>query len=297
MEGGKCFFMKISKAFLAYCEEVVIPSNGSINTESSYRSTASNLIAYFGDIEISSLTIHDVRRWRAHYASFQKPDTIRWRLSCLRSVLKLMRRKGESVIDYEDIIIPDKEKKLIEFLTPDEVESFVKVVSRRTRGYAEINRKRNIAITRVLASSGIRISELCALNRDSIKNRQFSTWIKSAKPRTCYIDIKAEQAVQEYLSMRVDNNPALFITNQKGCHRITQRAARLIFETACNNSLDFDRVRPHTLRHSFATTLLSRDVDLPYIADLMGHQDINTTREYLHYYNTKLQQIYDAAML
>ena len=97
--------------------------------------------------------------------------------------------------------------------------------------------------------------------------------------------------------MRVDNNPALFITNQKGCHRITQRAARLIFETACNNSLDFDRVRPHTLRHSFATTLLSRDVDLPYIADLMGHQDINTTREYLHYCNTKLQQIYDAAML
>ena len=70
------------------------------------------LIVYFGDIEISVLTIHDVRRWRAHYASFQKPDTIRWRLSCLRSVLKLMRRKGESVIDYEDIIIPDKEKKL-----------------------------------------------------------------------------------------------------------------------------------------------------------------------------------------
>ena len=63
--GWKVFFMKISKAFLAYCEEVVIPSNGSINTESSYRSTASNLIAYFGDIEISSLTIHDVRRWRA----------------------------------------------------------------------------------------------------------------------------------------------------------------------------------------------------------------------------------------
>lgn len=110
------FFMKISKAFLAYCEEVVIPSNGSINTESSYRSTASNLIAYFGDIEISVLTIHDVRQWRAHYASFQKPDTIRWRLSCLRSVLKLMRRKGESVIDYEDIIIPDKEKNLLNFL-------------------------------------------------------------------------------------------------------------------------------------------------------------------------------------
>lgn len=289
--------MKISEAFLAYREEVVIPRNGSVNTEFSYRSTASNLIAYFGDVELSTLTIHDIRRWRAHYAEFQKPDTIRWRLSCLRSVLRLMRRKGEPVIDYEDIIIPDKEKRLVQFLTPDEVEAFIELVGRRARGYAEINRKRNIAIARVLASSGVRISELCALNRDSIKNRQFSTWIKSARPRVCYIDLKAEQAINEYLAMRTDDNQALFITNQKGCHRITQRAARLLFETACSNSSDFDHVRPHILRHSFATTLLARSVDISYIADLMGHQDINTTRQYTHYCNTKLQQIYDAAML
>lgn len=281
---------------MAYRTEVVIPSNGSINTEFSYRSTAANLIKYFGDVDISALTIHDIRSWRAHYATFQKPDTIRWRLSCLRSVLKLMRRKGYDVVHYEDIIIPDKEKKLIKFLTPDEVSAFVQVVARRTRGYAEINRKRNIAIVLVLATSGIRISELCALNRDSIRGRQFSTWIKSAKPRVCYITPEAEQAIADYLKMRDDDNPALFVTNQKGRHRITQRAARLIFQTACDNS-DFEGVRPHTLRHSFATTLLSRDVDISYIADLMGHTDINTTRSYTHYCNTKLQQIYDCAMV
>lgn len=282
---------------MAYRMEVVIPSNGSINTELSYRSTASNLIKYFGDIDISTLTIHDIRRWRAHYASFQRPDTIRWRLSCLRSVLKLMRRKGYDVTDYEDIIIPDKEKKLIKFLTPEEIKAFVEVVGRRTRGYAEVNRKRNIAIVLVLASSGIRISELCALNRDSIKGRQFTTWIKSARPRVCYITPQTDRAINDYLRMRCDDNPALFVTNQKGCHRITQRAARLIFETACNNSDEFEHVRPHMLRHSFATTLLARDVDISYIADLMGHTDINTTRGYTHYCNTKLQQVYDAAML
>ena len=158
-----------------------------------------------------------------------------------------------------------------------------------------MNRLRNIAILRLLAASGIRVSELVSLNRNSIRHRKFTVVGKSKNPRVVFIDEATEDAINNYLACRTDDNPALFISHQGARSRLTTGGVRRIFEFVCTNS-HFTDVTPHTIRHSFATTLLDRGVELCYISDLLGHQSLDTTRIYTHYTNTKLQHIYDSVM-
>lgn len=288
--------MKISDSFDLYCTDNILMSGKSKSAEVGYQNIKKSLISFFGDIPIEQLVFSDIRDWHCYIASCWKPNTVRNAISCLRMVLKLAAKRGLSVIDYEQIPVPKRKKYVIRYLLPDEIEDFISVVARRSRGYSRLNRLRNIAILRLLASSGIRVSELCALNRDSIRNRRFTVVGKSKEPRVVFIDFATEKAIADYLDARNDSSPALFIAHQGSFDRLTTGGVRRIFEYVCRNS-SFDLVTPHTIRHSFATMMLDRGVELCYISDLLGHQSLNTTRLYTHYTNTKLQQIYDAVML
>lgn len=86
-----------------------------------------------------------------------------------------------------------------------------------------------------------------------------------------------------------------FLLQLKNGKRITSDTVRKIFQNACKRS-DFINVHPHTIRHSFATRLLDKEVDLRYIAELMGHESLDTTRIYTHISNPKLKKIYEKAL-
>lgn len=283
--------MTISEAFYLYYKLEIIARGLSTKTRETYENAEKLSLGYFGDIKIESLEPADIVSFYEHLLSWQKPDTARLNIMCFRAVVKLLGRKKYDVMDWEDIKIPKREKRQIYYLTKPEVEEFISALARRRRGYAEINRLRNIAIGECLFSSGIRVGELCKLNRNSIKKRQFVVVGKSKEPRPCYISKRAEKALQSYLSLRGDTNPALFISNQNH-KRIRPDNVRKIFATACDCS-DFVGVHPHTLRHSFATYLLDRSVDIIYIGDMMGHQSLDTTRAYTHYVNPKLRSIHE----
>lgn len=286
--------MKISEAF-AYYRRLEITARGlSTKTDESYLYASKLAIAYFGDIDFSLIGLEDIIKFYEHLLGWQKPDTARGNIICLRSVIKLLFRRKEKVIDPEEIRIPKREKRSIEYLTAPEVIEFIDVIGEKRRGYAEINRLRNIAIVEVLFSSGIRVGELCRLNKNSIRNRQFIVVGKSKDPRPCFISAKAEDRLMEYLAMRTDSNPALFISNQNE-KRITPGNVRRIFQNACNRS-DFVNIHPHTIRHSFATYMLEKGVDLRYIGDFMGHQSLDTTKIYTHYTNPTLKKIHDTVM-
>ena len=289
--------MLIKEAFSMYEEEEIIAGGLSKKTLESYVYAEKLASAYFGtDTRIEDVLPIDVRAFYQHLLTWQRPDTARGNIGCLRAVVRLcVRRKLDMHTLPEDIKIPKREKRMIDFLTSIEAEEFIEVVAQKRRGYAEINRLRNIAIARVLFSSGIRVSELCTLNRNSIRNRQFSIIGKSKEPRLCFITPEAEEAIQKYLEERTDKNPALFISNETE-NRITPGTIRRIFQNACKRS-EFEGVHPHTLRHSFATTLLDKGVDLIYISQLLGHESLDTTKMYTHYSNPKLKRIYDMAML
>lgn len=146
----------------------------------------------------------------------------------------------------------------------------------------------------LLYDSGIRISELCSLNRNSIKDRQFIVIGKSKNPRICFITEKTEQRIKDYLDLRDDNDRALFIANQTS-KRITSDNVRKVFQNTCDRS-DFINIHPHTIRHSFATRLLDKEVDIRYIAELMGHESLDTTKMYTYFSNPKLKKIYENAL-
>lgn len=179
--------------------------------------------------------------------------------------------------------IPRREKRTLDIPTEDEVEEFISILAMKRHGYCNANRLRNVAIGRLIFSSGIRVSEVCSLNRNSIKNRQFTIVGKSRDSRICFIDSQTEKCIADYLNIRTDNNPALFISYQTE-KRMTPGNVRNAFEAACARSDgQFIGIRLHALRHSFATKMLNRRVDLRYIGDLMGHADLNTTKVYTHY--------------
>lgn len=200
-------------------------------------------------------------------------------------------------VTIENIKIPRREKRRIEILTSAEVEDFIAEISKRKRGYSEQNRLRNIAIAKLIYCSGLRVSEVCRLNKNSIKNRQMTIIGKSLEPRLCFINKDTEDAIRDYLELRYDNEQALFISNQNG-RRITESNIQRVFQRVCENSNGrFERVHPHTLRHCFATRLLDRGVDIVYIQDFMGHQSLDTTKVYMHYSNNRLREVYESANL
>lgn len=286
--------MLVSEAFNLYRRAEVLAGGLSCKTDESYLYSSKLAVAFFGDIDVATITAEDIRSYYEHLLGWQKPDTARGNIVCLRAVFKMLKRQKLDVVDPEEIKVPKREKRQISYLTEAEIEEFIEVVGEKRRGYSELNRLRNIAIVEVLFASGIRVSELCRLNRNSIKNRQFVVIGKSKDPRPCYISERAEKAIAEYMQMRTDNCPALFISNQNE-KRITAGNVRRVFQNACNRS-DFVDVHPHTIRHSFATYMLEKGVDLRYISDFMGHQSLDTTKIYTHYTNPKLRAVYESAM-
>ena len=286
--------MKISEAFTNYREIEVISRGLSPKTLESYIYAEKLVIEYFTDTEVRNITPLDVSKFYQYLCSFQRPDTARGNIICFRSVLRRCVRKGWADIDVEDIKIPKREKRVVNYLTESEIERFIGVVSAKYKGYSRINRLRNTAIVNLFYDSGIRVSELCLLNRNSIRERQFTVIGKSKNPRICFITRKTEEAIAEYLSERSDNEKALFIATQNG-KRITSDTVRKILQNACKRS-DFINIHPHTIRHSFATRLLDKEVDIRYIAELMGHESLDTTRIYTHISNPKLKKIYEKAL-
>ena len=289
--------MKISEAFVEYCRREVRGRGLSVNTEQAYRNTAVALIRCLGDINIKKLSLDAINDFYLDAIGpngYKHPqmckDTARKYISNVRCVLRFYRKKGVHVLNPDEIVLPRPEKKYPRFLDNYEYRKILYEVSTPYRGYSNLNRVRNTLIVKMLFHTGLRVSELCALNRDSIRNRQFVVVGKSKEPRPCFITKEIEGDIEQYLNMRSDNNPALFISVQNG-ERITPGGVQRVFRRLAQKT-GISKVTPHTMRHSFATQLLEDGVDIRYVAAFLGHQNITTTKGYTHVRNSKLHQIY-----
>jgi integrase/recombinase XerD len=134
---------------------------------------------------------------------------------------------------------------------------------------------RDIAIVNLLIRTGIRVSELVALNRSDVVTgeRSGSITVRNGKgnvSRRVPLSTEARLYLSKYLETRDDNDPALILSNFR--QRISVRAVQ--------HMLSNYGVHPHALRHTFARELVSKGVDLSTVADLCGHADINVTRRY-----------------
>lgn len=158
---------------------------------------------------------------------------------------------------------------------------------------------RDRAMLETLYATGLRISELTALDVDDVDLRQRSVraFGKGAKERTVPIGRLAAASVETWLVRgrpgTAPTSPALF-TNQRGA-RLTRQGAWKIMKGHAQQVGLAGRVSPHTLRHSFATHLLDNGADVRVVQELLGHANVNTTQIYTLVSRARLREVYDRA--
>ena len=292
--------MKLSEAFFEYRRIEIQGKGCSLKTDENIRCAEKIVLQFFGDINIKKIGPKQVSDLYLDLTTNCNRRTGKRRIVCqntardyivvLRAVIKFCYKKGVKTVNPEEIIVPKREKKKARFIEIEQYEKLLGEIGKPRRGYSRLNRVRNVLIVKMLFYTGLRISELCALNRDTISHCQFSVIGKSKDPRPCFITKELEHDIEKYLSMRKDDNPALFIANETG-KRITPGNVQRVFRLATKKA-GLVKVTPHTMRHSFATMLMDDGVDIRYVAALLGHQDLNTTKQYTHVKDYKLHAIY-----
>jgi integrase/recombinase XerC len=247
--------------------------------------------------EASGLDEIDIGNVRGFVASEinkgHKKSTASRRLATLRSFFKFLHREGLLKANPAKLVSsPKLPKQLPRFLSVDEVFSLVE----KPEGMGLLL-ARDKAILELLYSSGLRVSELSALDADDLnKDGTLKVRGKGKKERIVPIGSKALEAVKAYMLERLLLNKtgnALFL-NRNGT-RLMDRSIRRIVQKYSRMLALSGRVSPHTLRHTFATHLLQSGADLRVIQELLGHSSLSTTQKYTHLDITHLMDIYDKA--
>ena len=140
---------------------------------------------------------------------------------------------------------------------------------------------RDLAPLAVLRSTGCRISEVCALNRDSINYTEGDCVVfgKGSKERRVYLDEVALMLVKRYMSERKDDSPALF--TGKGTQRLTPNGVRMRLHNIAKRA-GVENVHPHRFRRTLASSLSSRGMQIQEVATILGHEKLDTTMTYIH---------------
>lgn len=153
----------------------------------------------------------------------------------------------------------------------------------RDRLVAAVTDPRDRAIVALFCYAGLRLNELVMLDRSDIDFGERTVLVRFAKGgkwRKLGLHRIPEAALRAYLATRVDDDPALFLSQRR--RRINWRSVEAMLDRY-TAELDFGkRVTPHCLRHTFATSLLRRTKDLQLVQRAMGHSNIQTTTIYLH---------------
>lgn len=222
-----------------------------------------------------------------------------YHLIALRGFLKYLAKRGIKSLDPSLVDLPRAAKKQVTFLHFDEVSRLLSEIPTDTE-----TGLRDRAIIELLFSGGLRVSELCNLNRDSINlaRREFMVRGKGKKDRPIFIDQTTAEHIEEYLNARTDALPALFLNNSSNQNipdtsgdfrRLSPRSIERIIRKYTRQAGITKHVTPHTLRHSFATDLLMNGADIRSVQSLLGHANIATTQIYTHITDPHLKEVHE----
>jgi site-specific recombinase XerD len=224
-----------------------------------------------------------------------KRTTQNYYLIALRSLLTYFADKDITALPPEKIKLAKKEERKVGFLTLEQLEKLFKAPNT-----SSIIGLRDRAILEVLFSAGLRLAELVALNKEQIKielndeELELSIKGKGGHWRTVYFSQEAISWLKKYLNARKDDSGSLFI-NYRGKgpgERLTPRSVeRIVKKYVIQTGLPIG-TSPHTLRHSFATDLLNKGVDLRIVQEFLGHRNIATTQIYTHVTRPQLRKIH-----
>jgi len=245
--------------------------------------------------DVSEQSIREFRLWLNRQAGTNngsmKRRTQNYYMIALRAFLKFLRKRDISAISPEKIELAKLPERQLDLITPTELQRLLKAASG-----TEMKDLRNIAMLELLFSTGLRVSELCALDTDlDLTQDSFSIRGKGDKVRVVFVSPAAKNAVSTYIKTRKDMSEALFVNIPRGSSmptRLTPRSVERIIKECAIKAGITKKVTPHILRHAFATDLLSNGADIRSVQQLLGHASINTTQIYTHITDSHLREIH-----
>lgn len=218
-------------------------------------------------------------------------------LIAIRAFLKYLARQEIKSMPSERIELAKTSEHSLDLITNTELDRLLKV----PKGNTLID-LRDRAILEFLFSTGLRVSELCSLTRDiDLSTDELSIRGKGGKVRVVFISDYARKILKEYLAKRKDMDDALFVQlsqnsevtkKRKDSLALTRRSVARIVKQAAIKAGISKKVTPHTMRHLFATDLLSNGADLRSVQALLGHANIGTTQMYTHVTDKHLRDIH-----
>jgi len=292
----------IKKLLDDYLNYLEIEKNRSRKTQENYKRY---LEAFFNFSKIKSeknITAESIRDFRMNLARIEtqkgenlKKSTQAYYIIALRNFLKFLIKRDFNVLSPEKIELPKIPSRQIEIIEYADLERLLA----GPKG-SDLRSLRDKAILEVLFSTGLRVSELCGLNRyTNIDRGEISVRGKGGKVRVVFLSDRAKKSIKNYLDKREDADESLFVSlsrakNPKIIGRIIPRAVQRLVDFYRRKSGIPDNVHPHTLRHLFATDLLIGGADLRSVQELLGHASISTTQIYTHLTNKELREVHQA---
>lgn len=303
------------RAFLDYCLDL----NRSRKTVSTYQQILEDFTTWLSQNAPAVASISDVTRAQVQAyaralrlrqgAKGSAELTVRTRakyLATIRSFLKYFAvETNTAVLPRDKVSLPKVGDHLPKAVpTPDDVRSLL-----AARAGDSLADRRDRAILALLFSAGLRIAELCALDRVQVREErlgqeeviELSIVGKGSHSRIVFVNADAQERLRAYLGLRTDDDPALFVhlrpgrsadPDKKQSRRLTPRAIQGMVRDATLRAGLAERLTPHSLRHGFAVDLLRGGADLRTVQDLLGHRTVTTTQIYTRLTNRTLREGY-----
>src|SRR3989339_2122620 len=297
--------------YLEYCE---IEKNLSQNTLKMYHFYLTDFLEWLGaflkkdKVSVADISDENIKKYRLDLnrrissksnmefkRSTQKPFLV-----AIRALLKyLVVEERLEVMSPEQIILGKSDDRVPKVLNEEQMGRLFQVQDLSKRSGL-----RDRSILETLFSTGLRVSELVALDKDDVNliTGEFTVVGKGGKARIVYLSQSAIMWLKRYLTTRKDPFLPLFI-RYSGVHmvkddfeghslRLTSRSVeRLVKKYTKRAGISIDAT-PHTLRHTFATGLLREGADLRSVQELLGHSNVSTTQIYTHVTNTQLKEVH-----
>lgn len=288
-----------------YLEYLEIEKNRSPKTLENYSRYLDKFLNFAKVSSPSDISEEKIRQFRLYLNRYKddrggtlKKITQNYYVIALRNFLKYMARRGIKTVPAEKVELGRQEDREVVFLEKTELERLLDSPDSNS-----LDSLRDKAILSILFSTGMRVSELCSLNRDKIdlKRGELSIMGKGRKIRLVFLSDHAKKTIGQYLEKRIDADEALFIRIPKSKTfskdsdlGLTPRTIqRIVRKHAIKAGIMGKKVSPHTLRHSYATDLLRNGADIRSVQAMLGHSSVTTTQIYTHVTDKQLRQVHE----
>ncbi len=292
----------IEKCLKDYLDYLEIEKNRSLKTRENYERYLKCFINFSKIKTPKDISVEKIKAFRIQLARNEKglkKITQTYYAIAIRNFLKYLIRNDYEVISPDKIELPKISRRQIDIIEYADLERFLSSPPQNTlRGL------RDRAILELFFSTGLRISELCNLDRYiNLSRDEFTVRGKGEKLRVVFLSGRAKAALKNYLDKRPDALEYMFVSLSKQVSplktpkvigKITPRAVQRLVEFYRRKAGITKKITPHQIRHQFATDLLINGADLRAVQEMLGHSSIATTQIYTHLTNKELKDIHRA---